>query len=68
LALAEKELHQTRKDNQTLTRYINVRRKKDEAWRKEEEARKKADEEVRKKAMVVARRSDEGQSSKDIRT
>jgi hypothetical protein len=54
LVVAEKELQQARKDNQALARYINVRRK-------EEEAQRKAEEEARKKAM-------EGQSSKDVRT
>jgi hypothetical protein len=58
LALAEKELQQARKDNQTLTRYINARRKKEETRRKEEEARKKV--------MVVVRRSNESQISKDV--
>jgi hypothetical protein len=61
LSLAEKELQQTRKDNQVLTLYINVRRKN-------EEAQKKAEEEAQKKVMVVVRRSDEGQSSKDVWT
>jgi hypothetical protein len=59
LAFTEKEVKQARKDNQALTRYINARRKK--------EARK-AEGEVRKKTMVVTQRSDEGQSSKDVRT
>jgi hypothetical protein len=59
MSLAEKELQQTRKDNQALSRYIHARRKKEEV-RKEEEAWKKV--------MVVARMSDEGQSSKDVRT
>jgi ribosomal protein L39E len=68
LSLAEKELQQARKDNQSLPLYINVRRKKEEARGKENEARKKAEEEAQKKAMVVARRSDKGQSSKDVRT
>jgi hypothetical protein len=68
LVLVKKELQQARKDNQSLTRYINARRKKEYARRKEEEARKKVEEEARKKAMVVARRPDEGQSSKDVRT
>jgi hypothetical protein len=61
LASVEKELQQVRKDNQALARYINARRKK-------EEARKKVEEEARRKAMVVAQRSDEGQSSKDVQT
>jgi hypothetical protein len=39
-----------------------------EARRSEEEARKKAEEDARKKVMVVVWRSDEGQSSKDVRT
>jgi hypothetical protein len=68
LSLAEKELQQARKDNQALARYINGRRKKEETWRKEEEAQKKTGEEARKKAMVVTCRSDESQSSKDVRT
>jgi hypothetical protein len=42
-----------KKDNMALARYINARRKKEEAQRK---------------AMVVASGSDEGQSSKDVRT
>jgi hypothetical protein len=46
LALVKKELQQLRKDNATLARYINARRKK-------EEARKKAEEEVwRTKAFL----------------
>jgi hypothetical protein len=36
LALVEKELQQTKKDNQVQTRYINARRKKKEV-RKEDE-------------------------------
>jgi predicted Holliday junction resolvase-like endonuclease len=60
LVLAEKELQQARKNDQVLARYINARRKKEEARRKEEEAQKKV--------MVVARRFDEGQSFKDVRT
>jgi hypothetical protein len=67
LALVEKELQQARKDNQELAQYINVRRK-EETQRKEEEAQKKTEEESRRKAMVVARRSDEGQSFKYVRT
>jgi phosphoribosylformylglycinamidine (FGAM) synthase-like amidotransferase family enzyme len=43
LAVAEKKLQQTRKDNQVLARYINIKRKK-------EKARKKAKEETSKKA------------------
>jgi hypothetical protein len=50
-----------------LTRYINARRKKEEAQRKKE-ARKKAKEEARRKAMVVEPTSDEGQCPKNIRT
>ncbi len=42
LAVAEKELQQARKDNQALARYINTKKKKDEA-------RKKAEEEAGKK-------------------
>jgi phosphoribosylformylglycinamidine (FGAM) synthase-like amidotransferase family enzyme len=42
LAIAKKELHQARKDNQILARYINTKRKK-------EEVRKKAEEEAGKK-------------------
>jgi hypothetical protein len=42
LAVAEKELQQARKNNQALARYINTKRKKDEA-------RKKAEEEADKK-------------------
>jgi hypothetical protein len=45
--------------NAALARYINARRKKEEDQRKEE---------TRRKAMVVAPTSDEGQSSKDVRT
>jgi hypothetical protein len=45
LASIEKELQQAKKDNTALARYINARRKKEEAWRKEE-ARKKAVEEA----------------------
>jgi predicted Holliday junction resolvase-like endonuclease len=67
LASIEKELQQVKKDNAALTWYINARRKKEEARRKKE-ARKKAEEEVRRKAMVMAPTSDEGQSSKDVRT
>jgi hypothetical protein len=50
-----------KKDNTTHTRYINARRKK-------EEARKKAEEDAQRKAMVVALMSNEGQSSKSLRT
>jgi hypothetical protein len=67
LALVEKELQQARKDNQTLAQYINARRKNKEVRRKEE-VRKKADEKTRRKMMVMTPRSDEGQSSKDVRT
>jgi hypothetical protein len=35
---------------------------------RKEEAQKKAKEEARRKAIVVAPTSDEGQSSKDVRT
>jgi hypothetical protein len=40
LASVEKELQQTKKDNAALARYINARRKKEEAWRKEEAQKK----------------------------
>jgi hypothetical protein len=40
LAFVEKELQQVKMDNATLARYINVKRKKEEDWMKEE-ARKK---------------------------
>jgi hypothetical protein len=56
-----------KKDNAALARYINARRKKGEAQRKEE-AWKKVEEEAHRKVMVVAPMSDEGQSSKDVRT
>jgi mannitol-specific phosphotransferase system IIBC component len=50
-----------------LARYINARRKKEQArWK--EEAQKKAEEEARRKVMVVASMSDEGQSSKGVQT
>jgi hypothetical protein len=65
LAIFEKELQQSMKDNEALARYINTRRKKEDAQRKED-ARKKAEGEARRKAMVVAPRSDEGQSCKDV--
>jgi hypothetical protein len=65
LASVEKELQQAKKDNVALTRYINARRKKEEARRKEE-AQKKAEEEVQRKAMVVEPMSDQGQSSKNV--
>jgi hypothetical protein len=68
LTLAEKEFQQERKGNQALARHINASRKKEEARRKKEEAQKKAEEEAQKKVMVVARRSHEGQSSKDVWT
>jgi ABC-type branched-subunit amino acid transport system ATPase component len=48
LAVAEKELQQARKDNQALARYINTKRKK-------EEAQKKAEEESGKKVKWFAR-------------
>jgi hypothetical protein len=60
LVVAGKELQQARKDNQSLTRYINARRKK-EKDRKKEETRKKTEEDARKKVI-------EGQSSKYIWT
>jgi hypothetical protein len=66
LALVEKELQQVRNDNQALARYINDRMKKDETQRKGEEVQKKVKEETRRKTMVVARRSDKGQSFKDV--
>jgi hypothetical protein len=68
MALAKKELQQVGKDNQALTRYIHARRMKQEAQKKEEEAWKKVENEVRKKVMMVARRSNEGQSSNDVQT
>jgi hypothetical protein len=43
LVVAEKELQQARKDNQSLAQYIGTKRKK-------EETRKKAEEEAGKKA------------------
>jgi hypothetical protein len=61
LAFIEIELQQTKKGNAALAHYINARRKK-------EEARKKAGEEAQRKAMVVVPTSDEGQSSKNVRT
>jgi hypothetical protein len=42
LASVEKELQQAKKDNASLARYINARRK-EKVWRKEE-ARKKVEE------------------------
>jgi hypothetical protein len=51
LTVAEKELQQARKDNQTLAQYINVKRKKEDVQKKEEEAQKK---------------TEEGQSFKDV--
>jgi hypothetical protein len=60
LASIKKDLQQE-KDNATLARYINANRRK-------EGARKKAKEETQRKAMVMAPTSDEGQSSKDVRT
>jgi hypothetical protein len=38
LAVVKKELQQVRKDNQSLAQYINIKRKKEEARKKEEEA------------------------------
>jgi septal ring factor EnvC (AmiA/AmiB activator) len=67
LASVEKELQQVKNDNVALARYINARRKNEEDRRKEE-ARKKAKEEAQRKGMVVVPTSDEGQSSKDVRT
>jgi hypothetical protein len=61
LVVAKKEVQQARKDNQSLDRYINARRKKVEARKKEKGAQKMAEEEARKKTM-------EGQSSKDVQT
>jgi hypothetical protein len=54
LVVAEKELQRARKNNQTLARYINAKRKK-------EDARKKEEKEAHKKV-------EEGQSSKDVQT
>jgi hypothetical protein len=67
LASVEKELWHTKKDNAALAHYINARRKKEDDRRKEG-TQKKAEEKARRKAMVVAPMSDEGQSSKDVRT
>jgi hypothetical protein len=53
LIVAEKELQRARKNNQTLARYINTKRKED--------ARKKEEKEARKKV-------EEGQSSKNVQT
>jgi hypothetical protein len=64
LASIKKELQQTKKDNAALARYINARRKKEEARKKE--AQKKAED--WRKAMVVAPMSDEGQISKEVQT
>jgi hypothetical protein len=50
-----------KKDNATLARYINARRKKEAARRKEEV-------EARRKVMVVVPMSNEGQNSMDVRT
>jgi hypothetical protein len=61
LASIEKELQQVKKDNATLARYINARKKKEEAW-------KKVEEEARRKVMVVMPTSDEGQTSNDVCT
>jgi hypothetical protein len=41
LALAKKELQQTRNDNQVLTQYIYARRKKEEARKKEAQKRRR---------------------------
>jgi hypothetical protein len=59
LVVTEKDLQQARKDNQALDRYINAKKKKEEARKKEEKIRKKAKEEARKKVM-------EDQSSNDV--
>jgi hypothetical protein len=67
LASVEKELQHVKKDNAALAHYINARRKKEDDRRKEG-TQKKAEEKARRKAMVVAPMSDEGQSSKDVRT
>jgi hypothetical protein len=61
LVSIKKELQQVKKDNVALAQYINARRRK-------EGAQKKAYEEAQWKAMVVVPMSDEGQSSKDVRT
>jgi hypothetical protein len=61
LVVAKKEVQQARKDNEALDRYINARRKKVEARKKEKGPQKMAEEEARKKTM-------EGQSSKDVQT
>jgi hypothetical protein len=66
LTSVEKELQQVKKGNVALAPYINARRKKKEDQSKE--TRKKVEEEDRRKAMVVAPTSNEGQSSKDVRT
>jgi predicted Holliday junction resolvase-like endonuclease len=50
LVVAEKELQQTRKDNQALALYINAKRKKEEA-RKKEETQKKVEDDARKMTM-----------------
>jgi hypothetical protein len=67
LASVEKELRHAKKDNAALAHYINARRKKEDDRRKEG-TQKKAEEKARRKAMVVAPMSNEGQSSKDVRT
>jgi hypothetical protein len=67
LVSIKKEFQQVKKDNVALAQYINARRKKEKARRKEG-AQKKAYEEAQWKAMVVVPMSDEGQSSKDVRT
>jgi hypothetical protein len=52
LASVEKELRQVKKDNAALAHYINARRKKEEDQRKDEAHKK----------------TEEDQSSKDVRT
>jgi hypothetical protein len=64
LASIKKELQQMKKDNAALARYINARRKKEEA--RKEEAQKKVED--WRKATVVAPMSDEGQISKEVWT
>jgi hypothetical protein len=51
LVVADKELQRARKDNQTLDRYINAKRKKKETQKKEKKAQKKAEEEACKKTV-----------------
>jgi predicted Holliday junction resolvase-like endonuclease len=41
LVVADKELQRARKDNQTLDRYINAKRKKKETQKKEKKAQKR---------------------------